>query len=138
MYNLSMNFPKLKYILFATFIAMILHTIEEYITRLWSVDTFIVGISNYFEISGVVVYLLIQFFAFLLILILLIQTFQRKINKILLTVLALVFLFELLHIYESFRIWGYYSGLYTGIILLIIGYFYWKELIHNLRLGSAK
>jgi len=46
--------------------------------------------------------------------------------------MAGLLVFELWHIYKAVSVGGYYPGLYTGLLLPIVGYFYWRELIVNL------
>jgi Protein of unknown function with HXXEE motif len=119
-------------ILLATGIAMILHTVEEYFTQLYYADPFIVSFSRYFNLNPAVTYLTLQILILCLIFVLLAQSFHRGPNKFLAILLGLVFFLELLHPYNSIRVQGYYSGLYSGVILVIIGVFYWKELIKEI------
>lgn len=118
-----------KYILVATLIAMLLHTVEEFITKLWNFDPFMIYMSAHFQISGVVIYSIIQVLVLVLIIVVLVLAFKNRLNKSLAILLGLVFFFELLHLYNSIKILGYYPGLYTGIALIVIGYFYWRELV---------
>lgn len=124
---------KFQLLLYLTVTAFILHTIEEYQTKLYNVDPFIVWFSNYTGISGVFIYLGIQALGFLLIFIMLFHSYRQHFNKLLAIILGLGFLLELLHPYSSIRVRGYYPGLYSGLGLVFIGYFYWKELVTNFK-----
>ncbi len=127
-----MNLKRLQYILIVAMIAMILHTVEEYVTKLWNFDPFMIYMSNHFSISGVSIYFTVQVFVLLLTIGVLVLAINNKFSKLLAILLGLVFLLELLHPYNAIRILGYYSGLYTGMALVIIGYLYWKEIFNQL------
>jgi hypothetical protein len=132
-----MNLKKFQIILGLAFIAMLLHTVEEYTTKLWNFDPFMIYMSARFPISGANIYLSAQILVMLLISVVTVLAFKNKFNKPLEIILGLVFFLELLHPYNSLRIWGYYSGLYTGLALLIIGYFYWKELLKTKLISNT-
>jgi lysylphosphatidylglycerol synthetase-like protein (DUF2156 family) len=121
----------MKVILLATLLTMSLHTIEEYISKLWEYDPFIIWLAQSLNVSSISIYLAIQTLALLLIAILLILALMKRFNIILGVVLGLIFILELLHPYNSIVVSGYYSGLYTGVVLIVIGIFYWKELIFH-------
>jgi len=53
----------------------------------------------------------------------------------LMILLGLVYLFELSHVYDAIAAHSYYSGVYTSILLLCVGFFYWKELLKNHKIG---
>ena len=125
----DMRLQKLKYILYATGIAMLLHTIEEYMTKLYDTDFFIVAFSRYFNVRPISTYTGIQILVLSFILVMLVLSLNGKFNKVLGIALGLIYVGELSHPYIVIMVGGYYSGLYTGILLVIIGYFYWKEVI---------
>jgi hypothetical protein len=126
-----MDLSKFKTILYWSFIVMLLHTVEESITKLWNFDPFMIYMSAHFPISGVGIYFTVQTLVMLLIFVLILLALKNKFNKPLVILLGLIFILELLHPYNSLRIWGYYSGLYTGLALLIVGYFYRRELLKS-------
>lgn len=134
-----MNFQKLKLITSIAAIAMLLHTVEEYITKLWNYDHFILNYSHRLQLNPMTLFFWIQGLVFVLIFFVLFLEVRKKYNIFLGIILGLVFLLELLHPYNSIMIMGYYSGLYTGIVLIVVGYFYWKELISYLKnIDSSK
>lgn len=124
-----MSVFRMKIILLSTLATMSLHTIEEYVSNLWNQDPFIIWLAQNLNISSINIYLIIQAIALLLITASLILTIKRRFNLILGVILGFIFFLELLHPFNSIKILGYYPGLYTGIILIIIGFFYWKELL---------
>ena len=44
---------------------------------------------------------------------------------------AIIFIYELQHLYKAFDVGGYYSGLMTAILLYMVGFFFWRELLVN-------
>ncbi len=129
----TQRFRKFKYILSFTFIVMLLHTIEEYVTKVYDADPFIVFTSHYFNVSPVAIYALIQILVLTLILMFLMQLSCQRFDISLAALLGFVFILELLHPYNSIRMWGYYPGLYTGIVLVILGFFYYRELLRGMK-----
>ncbi len=123
----------LKNILALTAVAMVFHTIEEYVTKLWDFDPIFIWLVRQFQINPIVIYFMLQALGLLLIFALWWPRLNKQLYRFLAIVLGLVFLLELSHLYSSIKIGDYYPGLYTGIALIIIGYFYWKELIIQYR-----
>lgn len=52
----------------------------------------------------------------------------------LLSIPAIIFIYELHHLYKALAVGGYYPGLATAIPLYVIGFFFWNELIKNYKL----
>ena len=50
---------------------------------------------------------------------------------ILFGVIGFFLFFEVHHIVEAVIVGGYYPGLVTALLLPIVGFFFWKELIRN-------
>ncbi|MBI4086738.1 HXXEE domain-containing protein [Candidatus Kaiserbacteria bacterium] len=49
------------------------------------------------------------------------------------TVLGIIFVYELHHVYEAVAVGGYAPGLITAFALYAIGFFFWRELIKHYR-----
>jgi hypothetical protein len=128
-----MNLGRYKLILYATFVAFILHTIEEYQSKLFEVDGFILTAAKNLDTSPLIIFFIIQTLVFLLIVVSLVLVTKNKLNKPLAIMLGVIFIFELSHLYSSIAVSGYYPGMYSGIALIIIGYFYWKEMFKLLN-----
>ncbi len=47
---------------------------------------------------------------------------------------GIVFVYELHHLYKAIGVGSYYPGLATAILLYIVGFLFWKELIKNYKL----
>ena len=123
-----MELKRFQILLWLSFVAMLAHTYEEYTTKLYSVDPFMVYLSHHFNINPIANYLALQTAVLLLIAALIILSYRSMLNRPLSVILGLVFVIELTHPFISALTSAYYPGLYSGTILAIIGLFYWKEL----------
>lgn len=119
----------LKHIVLVTFIVMLFHTVEEYLTAIYNVDPFMVFSSYYFGIRASTVYFIIQLLALVTIGVFFIRLSRHKFDTLLAVLVGFIFVLELLHPYNSIVLRAYYPGLYTGMILVLLGFFYYKELI---------
>ena len=126
--TMAMQLKRIQQIAVVTFVVMLLHTAEEFATKIWMADPFMVYVSRYFNVSGIVVYEVIQTFALVIILLVFLHSLSSKtFNSLLAALLGFIFVLELLHPINSILIRGYYPGLYTGTILVIISLFYFRE-----------
>lgn len=106
----------------------ILHAIEEYYTGLTQLDSFFQWASNITGLSVNTIYFGEQV---LLIGLLMWTIYQPK--KWLLVLIGLIFVFEFIHLTRAIAILNYYPGLITAIPILILGIFFWRELIKNYK-----
>ncbi len=120
---------KLKHIVLLAFIVMLFHTVEEYVAAVWTVDPFMIFASGYLRINPAIFYLLEQLLVLLLLLGFWWRLSYQKLDMLLVAIIGFVFILELLHPYSSIRLHAYYPGLYTGMILVTLGFFYYKELL---------
>lgn len=119
--------PKnLFYISIPLFVA---HGVEEYFTGLYNFDPFYQLFSNPKIVFVFVVLILLN--VLLIVSCILIQ--KNKWSLVLSTALGVLLVLELIHVYDAMRVGGYYPGLYTALVFPIIGFFFWKEFINNLR-----
>jgi hypothetical protein len=132
-----MIYKKLRYVVSLSIIIFFIHSIEEYLTKLYEVDHSLIAISAYLNLTTKNVYLASQIILFAFLIVFLASLLKDKLYKPLAIMLGVIFVFELTHIYSVISIAGYYPGLYTGIMLLIIGFFYWKELFKMLKVFSS-
>ncbi len=49
------------------------------------------------------------------------------------TFLGLIFILEIHHVVKTISVMGYYPGIASALLIYILGFFYWKELIKNWR-----
>jgi len=118
---------KLKLVFGISIPVFIAHGLEEYFTKLYDFDPFYQFFSNPKAV----------FIFFVLVLgnILLIASYIliRKNKWVfgLSIALGLLFIFELIHIYDAIRVGGYYPGLITSFAFPILAIFLGKELLTN-------
>lgn len=120
---------KLKTIFFISTLVFIAHGLEEYFTGLYNFDSFYQSFSNPKAVFIFVVLVLANT-------LLIISYMIIRRNKWVLGLsiaLGLLFIFELIHIYDAIRVGGYYPGLITSLAFPIISIFLWKELLKNYK-----
>lgn len=121
------QFKKFIYIGAAASVAMLAHTVEEAVAHIWTIDPFMIYASQHLDLSGAWVYASIQAFALAIIIVFLARVSVQKFDRISAFLLGILFLGELSHPIVSTL--TYYPGLYTGIVLVVIGIFYFVELL---------
>ena len=127
---------KLRYIIFISIFIFILHSVEEYLTGFYNVDSFfnfVFGDSNIFP-SLKINFIVFQVIWWLFLLIILSLSFKNKLSSLFLFLFGLVYIFELHHIIKALVFNIYYPGLITSILFPVLGFFYWRELIINLKI----
>ena len=125
----SKNLRKLFLFSIPLFIA---HGIEEYITGFYTFDPLLFGhlgsLSKPLYILSKIALIAVALTVYLFIL-------DKKFAFIVAILWGLLLAFEIEHLYRAVSLHMYTSGLFTGILLVILGIFYWKELI---RIWSQK
>ena len=118
-----------KYVLIAALL-FVLHTAEEALFRFWNSDSLTLALSNALHLAPGVVYWSgqILFYTFLMSLLCIPRLIK---NKILLTILGLLLLFEFQHLIIAAQSGQYQPGLITGVILAFYGILYGYRLIKN-------
>ena len=105
----------------------IVHAIEEYSTGILKLDPLFRWVESS-HLPTVILYMVEQ-----VLLVLLLFWAISKPKLWLLIFIGLIFLIEILHIIPALKQMSYYPGLVTAILLLLLAYFYWKELILNFK-----
>lgn len=129
---MTKRFQKIFLISIPLFIA---HGLEEYFTGFYDIDgfsRFVFGPLNSMP-TPQATFLLFQILLWLFLLTSFLLLVGGKWKLRLMFVLGLVFLFEIHHLVKAIYWQRYYPGVITEIPFLIVGYFFWKELIKNLR-----
>ena len=95
----------------------------------YSTDSFTLQFSEIANVSPIVAFSIVQVFLYILLLITVLVTFNKKnvITKIGQLILGVVLIFEISHIIEAFTKHQYTPGLTTAILLLSFGVIYWVE-----------
>lgn len=104
------------------------HALEELVTRFYDIDLIIGHLVGLFGGTELIVFIALQ----LLLIIFLVIAYKRT-NRLMLSLLGVLILFELEHIFRTIMKWQYYPGVVTGTLFLPLGFFYWKMLISTLR-----
>ena len=109
----------------------IIHGLEEYFTGFYDIDNIFKFIFQVFENMSIfqATFLLFQIMIWILLIISYLLIFKKDWTLTLLTIPAVVFIFEIHHLLKLVISWEYYPGSITAIFFPILGFFYWKELI---------
>lgn len=126
---------KLKNIILISVLIFILHGIEEYLTGFYNIDSIFNYVFSYFNlfIDYKLIFIVFQIIWWLVLLVFFLFVSKNKISSLFLILFGLVFIFEVHHIIKALVFSRYYSGLITSFLFPITGFFYWKELIINLK-----
>lgn len=126
---------KLKTIFIISIPFFITHGLEEIFNNFYNVDwstKLVFGFLNEmpvpqatFIVFQIMVWLALIVFAFLIT--------SEKWRLRLMFLPGIIYIVELHHIWSAIKIWSYSPGLVTALPLLILGFFFWKELIKNYR-----
>ena len=109
------------------------HGLEEYFTGFYAVDSHVRFVFGFLEPFASLqdIFLAFQIF-FWTALVVAYILFTKRIWPIQLPfLLGLVFVYELHHVYKMYITGSYYPGVVTAIPLLLLGFFFWKELLRQ-------
>ena len=106
----------------------IVHALEEYSTGLLGLDPLFNWVTAH-NLPTVTLYWIEQI---VLVALLVWAIYWPK--RWLVIFIGLLFVFEITHIISALRQMSYYPGLYSGMLLVIVGFFYWKESLKNYKL----
>jgi hypothetical protein len=124
---------KLKIIFLIAIPAFIIHGLEEILTGFYNTDSqvdFWLGSLNSLPTPQATFILLQIAIAVILVigyLLLLGPKWQLRVMFI----PGIVFIYELHHLYKAVTVGGYYPGLVTALLLYVIGFLFWRELLKN-------
>ncbi len=104
----------------------IIHAIEEYSEGLTRVDSFFQWASHVTKLPIDTIYISEQV---LLIALIVWAIYTQK--RWLLSIIGIIFAFELTHLTRAISPLNYYPGLITALPLLAMGVLFWRELIKN-------
>ena len=119
---------KLKFLFQISIPLFIIHGAEEYLSGYTgSIEKIFVpdprGLFLLFQIAFVVILLLLATPCYC----------NKKTQLVIMTFVGLIFIFEMIHIVEAFKIGNYYPGLFTAVFFIPIGFLFWKELLTNFK-----
>ncbi len=110
------------------FFLLIIHTVEEAVFRLWATDPITLLVSNFVNIQPIWVYWIGQIILYIFLLYLLLADNARRLRWTL-VLLGIILLLEFVHPFVAFQSQHYEAGLYSGTILGLYGFLYWKQLL---------
>ena len=122
---------RIHHLFLISIVLFIAHGLEEYFTGFYEVDNIFKYIFQFFETMSIpqATFLLFQIMLWILLIISYLLIFKKDWILFLLTIPALVFIFEISHLVKAVIAGGYYPGSIVAIFFPILGFFYWKELI---------
>ena len=126
---------KLQTLFFLSILAFIAHGLEEYFTAFYDVDIFFKALYRFFDAMTVAqaTFLLTQFFVWAILIIGFLFIRGGRWPLRLMMIPGFFLLFETHHIVKTFIAQAYYPGMITALILTVIGFFFWKELISHFQ-----
>lgn len=126
---------KLNLLLLLSIPIYFFHGMEEYFNGFYQTDS----VSRFFfqpfqsMNSLQATFLLFQIMILVILIISFLLLQGKKYVLYMVTIFGLFFIFEFHHLYKAITQTEYYPGLITALIIYILGFFYWKELIKNWR-----
>lgn len=114
------------------------HGIEEVINGFQNYDSFMILFAKYFNTTPQFFYWVSHIVWWVSIPLLFILFKSSPLGLPLMTIFGLVFVIELHHVIKGLAIGGYYPGMITALFYPIMGLFFWKQLIQDLRKYYAK
>lgn len=128
---------KLKKILVLTIPLVAVHGAEEILTGFYKEDSFIKFFASFFSNNDQTFYWTFLIMWWLMLAVGFLLVIGGKWTLRVLTLFGIVYFFELHHVIKGIFTWQYYPGMITGAIYPVLGFFYWKELLKNLKGGDV-
>ncbi len=131
---------RLKIIFGLSIPLFILHGIEEFRTGFYKADAVSEFIFRPLERMSEheIMFVTFQVMFWLLLVVAFLMTISERWRLRMMVVLGLVYIVQLHHIWKALVSWSYYPGLYTALLFPIVGFFFWKELLPQLRKANNK
>lgn len=124
---------RLKNLFFLSLPFFLAHEVEEFMTGFWKVDPLTNFAASFFTDIPQAIFIAwnFEFLLFLGIIAFLVKGGKWTLRVF--TILGLLFAMEINHLVRFFVNFEYYPGMITAFALLVIGFFFWKELIKNYK-----
>ena len=131
---------KLRTIFIISIPVFVAHGLEEYFNGFYNVDPFLKFFFRYFETMTIpqATFLVFQIMLWLVLIVFAFLIANDKWRLRLMFLPGIIFIVELDHPWSVITSWCYYPGALTAIPLLILGFLFWKELLHNLSQNKMK
>mgnify|MGYP003394007365 CR=1 FL=1 len=126
---------KLKTILWLSIPIFIAHGLEEFLNNFYNVDWSTKLVFGFLDQMSVpqATFLVFQIMLWLALIVFAFLISSEKWRLRLMFIPAVIFIVELHHPWSVITSWGYYPGAITAIPLLIVGFFYWIELLRSYK-----
>lgn len=126
---------RLQYLFLISVPLFIAHGIEEYITRFYDIYPILnfKWTENIFSSIPQATFFTVQTMWWVLLLVAYILLRHDKGTLYLMTLVGLIYLYEIHHILTAITSQGYIPGFTTALLFPFIAFFYWKELIKNMK-----
>ena len=125
---------RLKKLFLLSIPVFVLHEIEEFITGFWKVDPLTNYVAKLFPDKNLAIFTFFNLELLLFMMVVALALKSERWQLRMFTLFGLVYFFELSHVIRLFTSIKYYPGMITAFLSLIIGFFFWKELIKNYKL----
>ncbi len=115
----------------------ILHGIEEIYTGFFAVDAWDAFLFQPFaqlSLHGVM-FVTFQIMFWLLLVVSFLLLLNERVRFYMLSIIGVVYIFELHHIIKALLAWGYYPGLITSLAFPVVAFFFWKEWARQFNLN---
>lgn len=122
---------KLKNIFIFSIPVFIVHEIEEFVTGFWKIDPLTSFVAKLFPDKNLAVFAIFNLELIILMVVIAVALRSPKWQLRMFILFGLVYFFELSHVVRLIHSFNYYPGMITAFLSLIVGFFYWKELIRN-------
>ncbi len=111
------------------------HSIEEYYNNMYNVDSTFRYVYSVFQSMSIYQTSFIQLsvMIWLILIISFLLIYSNKWHLRFMLLLGIIYVLELHHIVKAIVILDYYPGVVTSSMFLIIGIYYWKEIISIYR-----
>lgn len=127
---------KLKTIFGLSILLFVAHGIEEMMTGFYNIDAWDRALFEplaFLSVHGAM-FATFQVMLWLLLVVSFVLLLNERMRLYTLSLIGLVYLFELHHPIKAVLAGGYYPGLITSLLFPILAYFFWKEWIRNYQL----
>jgi hypothetical protein len=106
----------------------VVHAVEEYLTKSYEIDPSFGMVGQFIGLSSLTVFLVEQVLLFIFLFIVAAMVYRGAVPKVMAIILGLIFLVELSHPLLSIYKGNYSPGLVSGMLLLVLAFFYWQQL----------
>lgn len=135
---LLMLSERLKKLFIISLLLIYAHGIEEVITGFQYNDSFMIFFADYFNTTPELFYWISHLIWWISLPLLFILFKPHRLGLPLMILFSIVFVVEIHHVIKGLVSGSYYPGMVTALVYPVMGFFFWKQLIQDLRKYYAK